>query len=375
MANLSHFYGGIRALAMYLNWLHLLNFKNWEEKELQLEPGLTCLVGPNGRGKTNLLDAIYYLCFTKSFLNTSDTQAIRLNESFFMLEGKFQRNAHDEHIQVSVKRGQKKLVRRNKKEYEKLSDHIGLFPAVMVSPQTGIIITGSSEERRRWIDILLSQLSEQYLQNLINYQRVLHQRNSLIKQMAESGRWDEVTLEIYDQQLELYGTSVFTARNNFVNELKDVIGKYYQFITNGAEEVEVKLQSQLSSGEPLASQLAKSRGRDRSVQYTTVGVHKDDLDMNIQGMNIKKFASQGQQKSFLMALKLAEYHFLSQHLNMKPILMLDDIFDKLDEHRIKKLLVKVSGEEFGQVLITDTGSSKLRELFTELGIQAGFYDI
>lgn len=360
---------------MRLDWLHLLNFKNWEDASFSFGKGITCITGNNGKGKTNLLDALYYLCFTRSFLNTSDTQNIRQNEGFFMIEGRFNKEGNEEHIQVSFKRGQKKGVRRNKKEYEKLADHIGLLPAVMICPQYNSIIIGSAEERRRWLDMLLSQFDNIYLQNLINYQRVLQQRNILIKQMAESGRWDESTLSIYDAQLAKYGHDVYNVRKAFISDFMSVFNLQYEYITSGSEETSLELVSQLDKGDNLMDLLQKNRGKDRSLQYTSQGIHKDDLEFMIKGMSVKKFGSQGQQKSFLMALKLAEHHFLSTKLKLSPILMLDDVFDKLDEQRIKQLLKKVSDENFSQVLITDTGSSRLKELFTELGIQAQFYEI
>ncbi len=360
---------------MQIDWLHVLNFKNCEERELHFHKGINCLVGLNGRGKTNILDAIYYLCFTRSFLNTSDSQNIRLNEAYFMLEGKFAGQGRDEHIKISFKRGQKKNIYRNKKEYEKLADHIGLLPAVMVCPQHLSIITGGSEDRRRWLDMLLSQFDHAYLQSLISYQRILHQRNSLLKQMSDTGRWDEETLLVYDKQLAKYGSDIFRSRKAFVDEFLLLFNDHYRFITNGAEEVSLKLSSHLGSGENMEEMLGRSRGRDRALQYTTIGTHKDDLDFTINSMSIKKFGSQGQQKSFLMALKLGEHHYLSTKLNDAPLLMLDDLFDKLDENRIKQLLSKVTSENFGQVFITDTGSAKLQHLFTELGLDGRFYDI
>ncbi len=360
---------------MQLDWLHVLNFKNAQEREISFQPGINCLVGPNGKGKTNLLDAIYYLCFTKSFLNTSDTQNIRLDEPFFMLEGRFRKEGNEEHIQVSFKRGQKKQVRRNKKEYEKMADHIGFLPAVMVCPQYSTIVIGGSEERRRWLDTLISQFDPLYLQNLMNYQRVLLQRNSLIKQMVESNRWDEGTLSVYDAQLAKYGQEVYQVRIQFIDEFMPVFNEFYQFITSGAEEVGLKISSQLDQGKNYAALLTENRHKDRALQYTTAGIHKDDLEFTIHRMSIKKFGSQGQQKSFLTALKLAEQHFLKGKLNTSPILMLDDVFDKLDPQRVKQLIKNISSEGFGQVFITDTGSDKLKHLFEELGIQAKFYDI
>jgi DNA replication and repair protein RecF len=361
--------------SMRLDWIHLLNFKNCEDKELSFGPGITCMVGPNGRGKTNLLDAIYYLCFTKSFLNTADTQNIRQNEPFFMLEGKFNRQDTEEHIQISFKRGQKKIIRRNRKEYEKMADHIGLLPAVMVCPQYTSIITGGSEERRRWLDLLLSQFNQVYFQNLINYQRVLRQRNSLIKQMVESARWDETTLAIYDIQLAKYGQEIYSVRKQFITEFVEVFKEHYAFITQGTEEVTLTYTSPLDQAQNMEDLLQKSRSKDRLLQYTTSGIHKDDLDFMVHQLSVKKFGSQGQQKTFLMALKLAEYHFLSHRLKAAPLLMLDDVFDKLDGHRVKQLLKKVSENTFAQVFITDTGSTRLKELFAELGMEASFYDI
>jgi len=360
---------------MQLNWLHILNFKNWEEKELAPGAGITCFVGPNGKGKTNLLDAIYYLCFTRSFLNNADTQNIRKDEPFFMVEGKFTRNEVEEHVQVSMKRGQKKSVRRNKKEYEKLADHIGLLPAVMVCPQYISIITGSSEERRRWLDMLISQFNPVYLQHLINYQRVLQQRNSLIRNMVETNRWDEETLLVYDAQLQHYGHEVYTIRTKFIHEFITVFEEYYQLISNGAEKVSLQLVSQLNDGAQLNTILLNTRAKDRALQYTSAGIHKDDLEFKINDLSVKKFGSQGQQKTFLMALKLAEHQFLSTSLQTFPLLMLDDVFDKLDENRVKQVLQKVAQPGFGQVFITDTGATRLKELLTDLGMEAKFYDI
>lgn len=360
---------------MQLDWLHLLNFKNFTEREFTFQRGINCLVGPNGKGKTNVLDAIYYLCFTKSFLNYTDSQNISFNEPFFMLEGRFNRFQSDENIQVSFKRGQKKIIRRNKKEYEKLANHIGLLPAVVVCPQYSSIITGAGDERRRWLDTLISQFDSLYLQHLINYQRLLQQRNSLLKQMAEANRWDEVTLLVYDTQLTKYGHEIYKKRKDFITEFIPVFNELYYFITNGAEDVSLILSSQLDESVNLAELLIQSRSKDRSLQYTTKGIHKDDLDFISNGMNIKKFASQGQQKSFLMALKLAEYQYLTFKLNLHPLLMLDDVFDKLDEDRVKQLLMKIASKSFGQVFITDTGSKKLKEILDELEIEGNFHHI
>lgn len=360
---------------MQLNRLHVLNFKNWVEMELEFGSGIHCLVGNNGKGKTNLLDAMYYLCFTKSFLNTADSQNIRLEEPYFMIEGWFNLQDQEEHIQVSFKKGQKKQVRRNKKEYEKLSDHIGRFPAVLVCPQYASIITGASEERRRWMDALISQFDPVYLRELMNYQRVLQQRNSLIKQMSDSSKWDESTLLIYDEQLSKYGEYISTKRSNFIREFVPVFNSIYEFITHHNEHVNIELHTALGQGNSLMELLQKSRGKDRTLQYTTVGIHKDDLEFRIHDMAVKKFGSQGQQKSFLMALKLAEHHYLKQTLGHSPMLMLDDIFDKLDESRVTRILEKVSEPGFGQVFITDTGKDNLEILFNNLGVKARFYEI
>lgn len=223
--------------------------------------------------------------------------------------------------------------------------------------------------------MLISQFDHAYLQNLISYQRVLQQRNSLIRQMAEAHRWDEETLSVYDQQLNKYGHEVYQTRIKFINEFTPVFEEYYQLISNGSERVGLELVSHLNEGEPLLSILQRTRAKDRSLQYTSSGIHKDDLDFTIHQMSVKKFGSQGQQKSFLMALKLAEHHFLSAQLKSHPLLMLDDVFDKLDEHRVKQVLKKVSGPGFGQVLITDTGATRLKELLTGMGMDAKFYDI
>lgn len=360
---------------MQLDRLHVLNFKNWEERELAFREGINCLVGPNGQGKTNLLDAIYYLCFTKSFLNTADSQNIRLEEPFFMLEGWFTNSGQEDHVQVSVKRGQKKQVRRNKKEYEKLADHIGQFPAVMVCPQNASIITGSSEERRRWLDALISQFDPVYLQQLINYYRVLGQRNSLIKQLYENRTWDETTMLVYDEQLSKYGEDVYNRRKQFIEVFVPVFHTIYADISNNTETVNLQLQSGLDKGSGMMQILLQSRTKDRALQYTSAGIHKDDLEFSIQKMAIKKFGSQGQQKTFLMALKLAEHAYLKQVLHHAPLLLLDDIFDKLDNNRVSRLIRRVSESGYGQVFITDTGREKLEQLFNSLGVSVAFYEI
>lgn len=360
---------------MVLSWLHLLNFKNWEEYEITCQPGINCIVGPNGKGKTNILDAIYYLSFTKSFLPISDSQNIKLGEGYFMIEGDLLEDDTKHHIQISFKKGQKKQVRKNKKEYQKITEHIGVFPTVLVCPQYGSIVTGGSEERRRWMDALISQFNGGYLLDLLNYQKVLQQRNALIKQMNDNRQWSEETLLTYDVQLDKYGKEINKARSLFIEEFISDLIDVYQMLSKGVEEVKLTYQSKLNDGAPLTELLIESRNKDKSLQYTTVGTHRDDLVFEINSLGLKKFGSQGQQKTFLMALKLAEHKYLSQKLGKSPVLMLDDIFDKLDQSRVRQLIKFIAEPGFGQVFITDTGSSKLQSIFQDLGIEAAFYDI
>ena len=357
---------------MHLKQLSLLNFKNYPEADLSFKAGVTVFAGDNGAGKTNLLDAIHYLSLCKSYFNPIDNQQIKQGTEFFMLNGLFQKNEQEETVSCAVKRNQKKQFKRNKKEYPRLADHIGLFPLVMLSPYDTSLIMEGSEERRKFIDNVISQTDHHYLDELITYNKTLFNRNILLKQIAESGRYDPALLEVFDDQLAASGNRIFTKRRAFMDQFTPVFNQHYQYVTENAEKVELVYDSQLFADD-FSALLKKSTERDRALERTNVGIHKDDLQFSIHQMPMKKFGSQGQQKSFLVALKLAQYTYLYQQKGFKPMLLLDDIFDKLDDKRIKKLMQMVSDNHFGQVFITDTNAERVQQIFDQIGVQVAIF--
>ena len=338
---------------MFLKRLSILNFKNIQTKEFIFTPKINCFVGNNGVGKTNSLDAIYHLGMGKSYFNPSATQNIAFGEEFYLLEGTFNREKREEIVVCSVKKGQKKIIKRNGKTYERIADHIGNFPVVIVSPADRDLITEGSEERRKFLDGVISQINNSYLQNLINYNKVLAQRNSLLKYFFENKTYDNTTLSIYDEQLSLYGNAIYEERINFINHFIPLFQYQYEMISKGNENVTLRYESSLSN-KKFIDLLLENRQKDLSAQYTTQGIHKDDLIFEIERNPIKKFGSQGQQKSFLIALKFAQYQIIKNQTNITPILLLDDIFDKLDSSRVSQIISLVSEENFGQVFISDT---------------------
>ncbi len=350
---------------MFLKQLYILNFKNIENKEFSFSPKLNCLVGNNGVGKTNSLDAIYHLSMTKSYFNTTTLYNIRLGEDFYLIEGNFQKEDRQEHIVCSVKRGQKKILKRNGKVYEKLSEHIGAFPIVIVSPSDRDLIHEGSETRRRFLDSMLSQIQPHYLEDLLHYNKILSQRNSLLKIMAEKQYFDDITLDIYDEQLSLYGEKIFQERSAFLTSFLPYFQEQYKRLSQGRETVDIHYESSLKK-EKLKTLLKRSIEQDRIVQYTTVGIHKDDLIFSINNQPVKKFGSQGQQKSFLIALKLAQFHSIYKQTSVTPILLLDDIFDKLDAQRVTQLIHLVTEAPFGQVFISDTDKDRTERIVKEI---------
>lgn len=353
---------------MYLESLSIINFKNYPSAEVTLHPQVNAFVGNNGEGKTNLLDAIHYLSLCKSYFNASDAGAIRHGNDFFVLQGVFQFDDRKEAISCGIKRGQKKIFKRNQKEYDKLSEHIGLVPVVMISPTDSGLITEGSEERRRFIDSLLSQLDADYLGELIQYNKLLSQRNAYLKQSYVRRNFDELTLQIWDDQLIASGEIIYKKRIDFVGQFIPVFDQFYRFISEDKEQVSLEYQSQLHDGS-FRSLLENSLEKDRHLQYTTHGPHKDDLLFLIGGHPVKRFASQGQQKSYLVALKLAQFELFRRNRGMKPILLLDDIFDKLDDRRVARLMEMVSNDDFGQIFITDTHPERIRKIFEEIGVE------
>lgn len=351
---------------MYLKKLDVLNYKNCEEAHLEFSSNINCFLGDNGQGKTNLLDAIFYLAFCKSFFNPADSQVMRHEQPFMLIQGDFMIKEQTESIYCGIKKGQKKQFKRNKKEYERLADHIGLIPLVMISPEDSQLILEGSEVRRRFLDLIISQYNRNYLDSLISYNKALAQRNRLLKKFMETRSFDEASLEIWDEQLIQYGQPVFEARQDFVKSFIPLFQKHYAFISGQAEIVNLVYESQLAGGD-FRELLKEHREKDRRRTYSNAGIHKDDLLFEIDSRPIKKFGSQGQQKTFLLALKLAQAEFLKDIKEISPILMLDDIYDKLDENRVSKLMEAVQDSFFGQVFISDTHVDRLPELFEKLG--------
>lgn len=359
---------------MYLKSLSLLQFKNYPEAGLSFGPGINCFAGNNGSGKTNLLDAIYYLSFCKSFSNPVDSQNIRFGDDFFVIQGQYEVNGRQDELYCGFKRGQKKVFKRNKKEYEKLADHIGLYPLVLIFPGDVELIHGGSDERRKFLDGVISQYNKDYLNHLIDYNKALLQRNTLLKSFAERRYYDEASLEIWDEQLRIHGHYIFGERKAFFEAFRDVFQQTHGLLTDNAEPVDIVYESQLIEGS-LDELLLASRQKDRLAQHTTTGIHKDNLVFLLNGQAMKKFGSQGQQKSYVIALKLAQYHFTRHVKGLDPLLLFDDIFDKLDPGRVELLLGMVSKPGFGQVFITDTHTSRLEAIIQKLQLSCRIFDI
>ena len=350
---------------MHLESLELLNFKNYEEIKLLFSPEINCLVGSNGSGKTNMLDAIHYLSLTKSAFNPVDSQNIRHEESFMVIRGSFRKSEKSELIQCSLQEGQRKVVKHGKKQYEKMGEHIGRYPVVLIAPNDTDVIREGSEIRRKFFDSILSQIDQQYLQWLLQYNHVLKQRNSLLKQFSESNKFDRDLLEPYDQQLLYFGLLILQARKSFLNDYLPFFLTHYQNLSEGKEKVEIRHESNLDVENP-AAELSRNLRRDLALQRSNVGIHKDDFVFEIDSYPLKKYGSQGQQKSFVIALKLAHFDLMRQHKGFKPILLLDDIFDKLDDHRIGRLMELVSGHTFGQLFVTDARPERTERNFQQL---------
>lgn len=353
---------------MHISKINIVNFRNHIEAEFTLKNGVNCFVGNNGSGKTNVLDAVYYLSMCRSYLNAIDKQNIRFNEQFFVLQAEWWKGETCNNLYCGVKLGGKKVFKRNKKEYERLADHIGHFPVVMISPYDADLISEGSEVRRKWLDGIIAQFDRPFLDDLQRYNKVLDQRNALLKHQYENGLFDRESLEIWDAQLILYGNSIYGKRKAFIENFIPIFQKYYTFISQGKESVSLNYESQLHSVQ-FFDLLQQALPKDSRVQYTTVGTHKDDFAFLINEMPIKKYGSQGQQKSFLIALRLAQFECLKEFLGVTPILLLDDIFDKLDNQRVAQLMDLVSKNTFEQVLVTDTDEKRVRDIFETIAVE------
>jgi DNA replication and repair protein RecF len=360
---------------MYLQKLSVTNFKNYEEETLLFSDKINCFIGDNGSGKTNLLDAIHYLSFCKSYFNLVDTQNIRHYETFFSIHGTYQKNGDSpDLISCIQKTDYKKVFKKNQKEYDRLADHIGLYPLVMVSPYDRDLINEGSDVRRRYLDGVISQFDKNYLDDLINYNKALAQRNALLKHFSETRSFHPVMLEIWDRQLTDYGHKIHDKRDAFLKGFIPIFQRYFDFISEGKETVAIKYVSQLFERD-LDQLLAVSVEKDRQARFTTQGTHKDDLELLISGYPLKKFGSQGQQKSFVVAVKLAQFDYTRDIKGFKPVLLFDDIFDKLDDKRVHQIIQLVSENSFGQVFITDTQRSRIEKLFEAVTIDHKIFEI
>lgn len=346
---------------MYLKKISLFNYKNFSEASFDFNQKINCFVGQNGIGKTNVLDAIYQLAYGKSYFNPLAVQNIKHGEEFFVIDGEFEKQGRSEQIVCSLKKGQKKILKRNGKIYDKFSDHIGFIPLVIISPADRDLIVEGSETRRKFIDSVISGLDSLYLQQLIQYQKILAQRNALLKYFALNQTFETETLSIYNERLDVLGHEIFEKRKTFLSDFIPIFNSHHRAITGSAETVQLVYESQLENNSLLAL-LDENLSRDRAAHYTTVGIHKDDLSFEIDHYPIKKFGSQGQQKSFLIALKLAQFEFVSKKCGEKPILLFDDIFDKLDENRVGKIVEMVNNDAFGQLFISDTHAERTENI-------------
>ena len=345
---------------MILQRLSILNYKNIVEATLELSPKFNCFVGSNGAGKTNVLDAVYFLSFCHSAHTTQDSLVIRHGADFFVLEGYY---ADDMQIYCGMKHGQKKHFRRNKKEYRRLSEHIGLIPIVLISPGDTLLVEGGSEERRRLMDVFISQVDRNYLEALNRYNKALQQRNALLKQ--EDGEPDTALLDLLEEQMAREGEAIYAKRRDYVERLIPLFQSFYASISGGCEEVSLSYVSHCQRG-PLLEVIRRDRLKDLAVGYSLHGVHRDDLDMLLGGHPMRREGSQGQLKTFVIALKLAQFLLLQQHgdAENKPILLLDDIFDKLDANRVEQIVQLVAGDQFGQIFITDTNRDHLDQILS-----------
>lgn len=358
---------------MVLKNISIINYKNIKSADLQLSRKFNCFVGHNGVGKTNLLDAVYYLSFCRSAYNPIDSQIVTHGEEFFMLDGNYENDFGDmENIYCGLKRGTKKHFKRNKKEYKRLSEHIGLIPLIFVSPSDTLLIEGGSEERRRLMDVVISQYDHSYIEYLSNYTKALQQRNALLKMEEEP---DRALLEIWEQEMARNGEQLYQKREAFVQELIPIFQRIYQHISGEREEVSLRYVSHCQRG-PLLDVIQRDRFKDRAVGYSLHGVHRDDLEMLIGDYQMKREGSQGQNKTFVIALKLAQFDFLHRtSSSTTPLLLLDDIFDKLDAQRVEAIVQLVSGDSFGQIFITDTNREHLDQILHNSQNEYKIYEV
>lgn len=357
---------------MRLKCLSIINYKNIAEATLDFSGKINCFVGDNGMGKTNVLDAIYYLSFCKSHSNLIDSQNINHDADFFLIQGDYEKNESPEEIYCGMKRKQKKQFKRNKTAYEKLSDHIGLIPLVMVSPDDNELISAGSDERRKFMDGVISQYNKQYLQQLLHYNNTLRQRNALLKNENEV---DDTIFDVLEEQLDMAGRYIYDVRTEFIQQFIPVFQQFHSIISGNKEQVSLTYTSQYQKYDDLQKRMNETRERDRLLGYTTQGIHKDEMEMMLDDYPIKKVGSQGQNKTYLIALKFAQFDFLKKIHGCAPILLLDDIFDKLDAKRVTEIVKLVTSNLFGQIFITDTNRENLDKLLTQFNSDAKIFNV
>ena len=345
---------------MFLNSLKIDNYKNLKNVKLKFTKKINCFIGNNGIGKTNIIDSIYHLAFTKSYFNPTTSQNVMTGTDYFSINGDYEIKDRRENIHCYYKIGQKKVIKRNSKVYNRISDHIGMINLVIISPHDRNLITEGSEMRRKFIDSVIGQVDKIYLQGIISYNKVISQRNSLLKYFFINRKFDKDTIESYNQQLISIGTPIFKERSKFMSTFIPIFKKYYSDISSGDEIVDISYKSDLNSGS-FSEILNESLSKDRFLQYTSRGIHKDDLIFNINNNRIKNFGSQGQQKSFLIALKLAQFDYYKTKFGNSPIILLDDIFDKLDQNRVRQIVQILEKKEFSQIFITDTHVDRVKD--------------
>ena len=358
---------------MRINRLSLYNFKNHSELKLDFTADITGIIGNNGKGKTNVLDAIYLLSTCKSYFNAIDYQLIRHGETLCAVNAQFSDQQQTD-LQLAIEQGKKKKLKRNDKQYDKLIDHIGMINVVMITPDDVELVTGHSDVRRKFIDICISQTDREYLNNLSEYQKVLEQRNKQLKLFAQHRHFDEIIIESYDAKLVPAGNYIYNKRAEVLGKLNQYFNEIYPAFSSGEEIVTFKYESDLHTRD-FAAALKEEINRDLAAERTTVGIHKDDIQFEINGYPLKRFGSQGQSKSFIVALKLAQYRFLSETLDTLPILLLDDMFEKIDEVRAQRLIDMLGSDQFGQIVLTDTHIERVRKHFENVNKSINFVEL
>ena len=361
-------------ISVFLKKISIINYKNILDKEYELDPKINCFVGDNGVGKTNILDAVYHLSMGKSYFNVKNDQLINRGKDYMLVDGVFELNNKNESIVFSLKIGEKKVLKRNGKPYKKFSNHIGLIPVVLISPYDNDLINEGSSERRKFIDSIISQNDKEYLINLIAYTRVIQNRNKLLKQYNRSVDFDLDTIKVYDDQIYKLSEPIFKARDKFIKEFTPLVLEKYKHISDDKEKISIEYKSDLINNN-IENLIKDSFQKDVILQYTSVGLHKDDFVFNIDKNRIKRFGSQGQQKSFLIALKLAQFDYLKNETGNSPILLMDDVFDKLDLMRVKRIVEIVNSTNFGQLFLSDTDKERIEKVLSSLNLSSKIFEV